>query len=141
MATPSPPSTSAVRPPSAEPSNAKAKETREYPGWSITKTTPLQGLSWRNTSPTPAEQGVGEIDRRQPDGPAPARGLLQAGVDRGARMDQHRVDQLRRVQLAELVEGEQQQPGRQDKRGGQRCHVPADEQFREPHHYDRRDDS
>jgi hypothetical protein len=44
------------------------------------------------------------------------------------------------MQLAEMVDGEEQEPGRQDERGGQRCHVPADEQSREPHHHDRRDD-
>jgi hypothetical protein len=44
------------------------------------------------------------------------------------------------MQLAEMVDGEEQQAGRQDERGRQRCQVGADQHFREPHHHDRRDD-
>jgi hypothetical protein len=88
---------------------------------------------------TVSRNDSGEVGRRQPDGP-PTTDLLQVGLDRGTRVHRDRADQLRRVQLAERVDGEQQQPSRQDERGGQRCDVPADEQFREPHHRDRRDD-
>jgi hypothetical protein len=71
----------------------------------------------------PAKQGVSEIGRRQPDSSAAAGGRLQAGLDRGAPVHTHRVDELRRAQLPELVEGEQQQPGRHDERG--RSAVPC----------------
>jgi hypothetical protein len=57
-----------------------------------------------------------------------ASGLFQVGLDHGDRLHRHRADQVRWMQLAEMADGEEQEPGRQDERGGQRCHIPTDEQ-------------
>ncbi|HXQ57928.1 MAG TPA: hypothetical protein VOA19_19330 [Actinomycetes bacterium] len=41
--------------------------------------------------------------------------------------------------MAELVDGEQQQPGGEHEGGGQRRHVPGGEQVDQRHHHDRGD--
>src|SRR5262252_8247234 len=123
MAAPSAPSISAVMPLSAEPSNAKTTQVRELTRMAIAKTTSVQRPSWRNTSAIPRNKALARSAAVNTTVPAAGR-RLQAGLDRGARVHKHRVDGLRRTQLPELVEGEQQQPGRPDERGGgQRCHV------------------
>src|SRR5512132_2482168 len=137
MATPSPPRTRAVSSATADPTAAKAAEIRELIRMATRKITPVSRLSWNITSPTPRKKPWA----RFANGQAPGAGgeLPQLRLDRCLRVGREGGDQLAWADELELVDGEQQQPGGEHERGGQRRHVPGGEQVAQGHHHDRGD--
>jgi uncharacterized protein YeaO (DUF488 family) len=99
-----------MRQANAEPSRAKPKQSRELTRMAITKTTPVQRLSLRNTSATPRNKALARLAAVNPTGPPLTSRCTAIGPI-----------SFVGCSWPNGVDGEQQQPSRQDERSAVRC--------------------
>ena len=103
----------------------------------IRKITPVSRLSSNITSPTPRKVPWARFAMVRPPVPvASSRSSVWTAAPGSGVSGAISVGGLEEV---ELVDGEQQQPGGEHERGGERRHVPGGEQVDQRHHHDRGD--